>query len=296
MEPHKKRDITQALDAAIAKVARQELDRLGHELSRSQVAANIAGALDSLLGLSKDTKPTYDAWDALFYALWYQPSQVNLAYTLAQKMPVALSPLKGGGSLEVFDFGCGALAVEMGLRIAQLGAGDSALQVHSTDESDAMKGVGVNILREFESICRDRTVGGQGLGRGNRSGRGRPTKRWLTAFHVAYRENAPRVAMELDRLVGREKPDLVLVTKNSKSSAPLYRVRHLAYRERGKMPPGDGELCNPGEEKLEEVNGLRRELAAWPDLSDKRRLLTSDTRWDEHVRRSEVRRFERGPL
>ncbi len=62
------------------------------------------------------------------------------------------------------------------------------------------------------------------------------------------------------------------------------------------MSAGDGEICNLGEEKLREVNALRQELAAWPELSQKRGLLTSDTRWDEHVRYSEVRRFVRASL
>ena len=296
MDFRQKSDVTQALDAAIAKVARKELDRLGRDLSRSQTAEKIAGALDALLGLSTGNRPKYDDWDALFYTLWYQPSQINLAYTLTQKVPAELNPLKGEGALHVIDFGCGALAVQIGLRIAHLSAIGATLQVCSIDVSDAMKDIGAKILREFEINYVGSGGGSSSFPDRTRGADGKASKRWLTAFHVAYRENAPEVKRELDGLIGRDRPDFVLVTKNSRSAEPLYRVTHLAYTEKGKMAAGDGELCNPGEEKLQEVNAFRGELATWPDLSERRGLLESDTRWDEHVRYSEARRFVRASL
>lgn len=60
MDFRQKRDVTQALDAAIAKVARKELDRLSRDLSRSQTAGKIATALDGLLGLREGSKPKYE--------------------------------------------------------------------------------------------------------------------------------------------------------------------------------------------------------------------------------------------
>ena len=159
-----------------------------------------------------------------------------------------------------------------------------------------MKGIGAKIVREFETSYVGSTAGSQSPIRENGGTSGKAGKRWLTAFHVAYHENAPEVKREIDGLIGRGKPDFVLVTKNSRSDEPLYCVTHISYMEKGKMSAGDGEICNLGEEKLREVNALRQELAAWPELSQKRGLLTSDTRWDEHVRYSEVRRFVRASL
>ena len=66
----------------------------------------------------KDRKPDYDdPWVALLYLTWYQPSQVNLAYTLSRRILGATNPFLSG-SLQIVDYGCGALAMLFGLALA----------------------------------------------------------------------------------------------------------------------------------------------------------------------------------
>ena len=107
-----------ALDTAITKVAKKRLASLSADQSDQRIAMRIYRSLDSLRQLQRGVMPDYNDWDALIYCLWYQPGHVNLAYTLARKVPASKNPLvTGKGQLRVIDFGCGALAVQFGLAL-----------------------------------------------------------------------------------------------------------------------------------------------------------------------------------
>ena len=169
--------------------------------------------------------PCYDAWDALLYSTWYQPSQINLAYTLARKVTKDKNPLRSGsGSLEVFDFGCGALAMQFGLALA---AADTMKKYHtcpqlavvSRDKNKPMHRIGKRLWRRFvdeiadeenypelnalRQVCAALKVDDHGNS---------TATRWLTVLHVAYGESAAEVKKSLDARVRKKKPHMVLVT------------------------------------------------------------------------------------
>ena len=76
--------VTDALSEAITTVAQNELDELTVGLTSSQKAHQIGNALTELEKLSRGTGiPDYnDPWVALFYVTWYQPRQINIAYSM----------------------------------------------------------------------------------------------------------------------------------------------------------------------------------------------------------------------
>ena len=152
--------LSKSLDDAIAATANQRFDDLTRGLDKKEIANRIVGALRSLLRLQEGAKPTYDAWDAVFYALWYQPGQINLAYTLARALlddprnGESFLRLDDGWSLNVNDFGCGAWAMQIGLAIAVAdlkhpSQSAPAVTINLEDESNAMIEMGKRYGERF---------------------------------------------------------------------------------------------------------------------------------------------------
>ena len=226
MDGATERALTRALDSSIAYVATRELDRLSAASStRTETAEAIHRSLRSLERLQHGRMPRYDDWDALLYVTWYQPSQINLAYTIARKVAKDKNPLRSGkGSLEVFDFGCGALVMQFGLALA---AADTMkkhdtcpqIAVISRDKNEPMRRIGKKLWTSFideiadknkypeldalRQVCDSMKVDGHGNS---------TATRWLTVLHVAYRESAAEVKKALDARVKKKKPHMVLVT------------------------------------------------------------------------------------
>ena len=211
MNPETKSAITEALDSSIAKVAEVEFARLCKGLTSTEIADRTNAALNTLMELSNDVKPIYDEWVALFYAVWFQPSHINLAYTLARLLPKEDNPfVESEGTLRVTDFGCGAFALQFGLMLAEietiaLEGRRVSFTVVPKDESVAMKNIGRAILKEFRlsffeefkaSITPDNC----------RANKCFPKSRWVVALHVAYSENAESVRSELDEITATEAP------------------------------------------------------------------------------------------
>lgn len=106
--------------------------------------------------------PNYrNKWVALLYLLWYQPAQINLAYTLAQRVPEHSNPLLARApSLSVLDFGCGSLAMQFGLALAVIDkyrkfGSDSRITLYQHDESNEMKDIGSKVWEQFmHEICK----------------------------------------------------------------------------------------------------------------------------------------------
>ena len=150
--------VTRALDATITKVAGEQLRWLSSGLPPDEIAERIHQVFRSFQRLTV-AAPDYDGWHALLYALWYQPSQINLAYTLARKVPKEKSPLRTGNGRQVIDFGCGALAMQFGLALA---AADSLeelkvqprVAIISEDSSTPMRDMGLN----FGSISSTKSI------------------------------------------------------------------------------------------------------------------------------------------
>ena len=225
--------VTQALDTAISTVAEEWFEKLSHRMTEQEIAEKVCKTLRSLERLQRGEMPQYDAWDALFYALWYQPSQINLAYTLARNIPESLNPLISGiGHLEVFDFGRGALAMNFGLSLA---SSDFARKtpprifVAGGDASESMQQIGWEIwdcfieemcevkdypeLRSLRRTCFNMKVERKGTA---------PTARWLTILHVAYEENFDEVGQNLSDQIKLQKPDLIIATTHKVSEGWLY--------------------------------------------------------------------------
>ena len=237
--------LTSALDKAITETAQAEFSRLSAGLTDVQVLEKIYSSLCSLKGLRGGEIPEYNEWDALFYVLWYQPEHINLAYTLAQvRLEQDQASIQASGGLEVYDFGCGMLAMQFGLALAsadtlEAGQYPPALTVTSSDTSQPMLLLGRKLWDKF---IREVTIGGYPslekvqkacgvLSFVNPSGwtdtppwvryssffdysSGPNDNRWLTALHVAYEDSHYEVSKELNRIVKRDKPQKILVTSH----------------------------------------------------------------------------------
>ncbi len=231
--------VGEALDTAITKVAQRRLASLSAGQSDQRIAMRIYRSLDSLRKLQRGVMPKYNDWDALFYCLWYQPGHVNLAYTLARKVPTSKNPLvTGKGQLSVIDFGCGALAVQFGLALV---AADTLakrrklpqIAVLPIDTSEPMKSIGWSIwsqftdeierypeLRALQSVCNEMKFDNE-----HRT----EAVVWLTALHVAYEENTEEVESALADIIEREQPNVVLVTTQGSSATHAYSAEAYDY-------------------------------------------------------------------
>ena len=190
--------------------------------------------------------PDYDEWDAPLYLTWFQPAQINLAYTLIQEILENRNPLHSD-SLQVVDFGCGALAMQFGfaLAVAEKPAGSGALPQISVDPSDSsmpMRRVGLELWHDFvrETSDAEKYPELAALQRVLKAirpcVRRNASTRWLTALHVAYKKNAEPVANALDREVGTWKPDVVLVTSRSEAACWAYSLdENFQYEAAGEQ-------------------------------------------------------------
>ena len=238
--------VTKALDTSIASVAEEEFDNLCEGLSRQQIANGIRDSLRSLEKLRSGLMPNYDNWDAVFYSLWYQTSHINLAYTLARQIPGSSNPLlSGNGSLQVFDFGCGALAMQCGLVLAATETMQEQetlpqIAIISEDASGPMKEIGQKIWRRFldqiakyhelkalRDVCRT-----MGFDVEINS----PATFWLTALHLAYKEYQYKVKIHqgLGELVQKYDPSVVLITTHPQNRGSAYSPDVSAYEKNEK--------------------------------------------------------------
>lgn len=164
--------VANALDHAIANVARAESSRLREEQSDEEVARGIETALRGLDGLRERRMPCYDDdWLAVLYSTWYQPSHINLAYSMiaavAGRREGSLAP---NGRLHVFDFGCGTMAMQFGVALAtadalQQGQPPTAVSVTSIDSSQKMIDLGMKIWQNFKQEVWEGTTNSLGWGR-----------------------------------------------------------------------------------------------------------------------------------
>ncbi len=259
--------VTKALDSAIVKAAHESLEELVAQLDEQQIANNILRALSALRDLQRGIMPEYDPWVALLYAIWYQPGHINLAYTLTRLIPKDNNPLhNGSGDLQVFDFGCGELAMQFGLALAAADAYHTyhrtpKISVVSEDDSEPMKKIGRDIWHNFLGqvstypelaslleICQAMKPSSE---------HDPKAICWLTALHVAYEENAETVKQQLDFQVSRWKPELVLVTAHEVSEAWAYNPASYGYSDISQVFSG-AQFVLDGE--FEEVTKFRTDL------------------------------------
>ena len=147
--------VAKALDKAIAKAAKTEIRRLVKAKGNKRTARAIENALHSLTGLQNGEIPNYDdEWLALLYSTWYQPSHINLAYSMIKEMAKRRNPKRAimtrKGKLHVVDFGCGALAMQFGVALAaadalQQGQTLTSIKIDLIDSSQPMIDFGMEI-------------------------------------------------------------------------------------------------------------------------------------------------------
>lgn len=261
------RDVTRALDRAIARSAEARLKFLAKSSDSRKTAERIVGALRSLKLLQDGGKPQYDAWCAVFYALWYQPGQINLAYTLARSLLKemrdrdSLLRLDEGWHLQVDDLGCGTGATQFGVALAMtsLQHGSQsfpAVTMKPEDESPSMKAMGEMIWRAFVADSRgDVERACLAVGKRPPATQGLRQEAWLTAFHSFYQEDDQFRTVAFPRQVEDKSPDFVIVSTQGKSGNYLpdipsgYRI-HVA--------PRSLELSGGGE--FTEIDDLRARI------------------------------------
>ena len=227
--------VADAIDSAIASVGRNEFTRLSRGSSISQQASKVSGALNSLKDLQSGGLPVYaDEWVGLFYLLWYQPKQINLAYSMIKDLVSKKQSgrLIQGDRLHVVDFGCGALAMQFGVALAAADALESGqvikiVRIDSFDQCEPMITLGETLWEAFEeriqtrptvhelnSVCQmmqcnhyndaaslNNAV--DSLARGDR---------WLSAIHTIYEVNELSVRESLNFLKSQLNPDRGFVT------------------------------------------------------------------------------------
>ena len=240
-------EVKNALDKAIAAVAEQELTRLTKGLNNEQIAEKVVESLQSLDRLRFGKIPNYDEWDAIFYH-WYQPSHINLAYSIIKSANVL------SDRLYIVDFGCGALAMQFGVVLAaadaiERGQSITEIKIDSIDTSQAMVNIGQKIWEQFKrEIVRtpnlrylDRAydiiqpiqfitqqidgierIGFEQIGFARRG------NVLMSAIHAVYNENRDDVQRSLRSIVDRLDPDVCFASTHFSSRNLLSEVWSFA--------------------------------------------------------------------
>ena len=231
--------VAKALARALVKVAEDEYQRLSKELNgdRVEIAKAVEKALRELRELWGNKMPCYnDDWVPLLYSTWYQPSHVNLAYSMIEQRRED-DALTKTGRLHVVDFGCGPLAMQFGVALAvadalQRGERIDSIRVDLVDSSRGMIDMGRKIWCQFkEEIREDRQlaplidacslVKSKMLEDIERTDVCEGEDRWISAIHAVYEENKCEVETDLNKLGYRMNPDVGFVTSHIRNSS-LY--------------------------------------------------------------------------
>ena len=287
------------LDSAIAGMAACEFARLTHGLSVGEKARRVSSALDSLHGsIRRLEMPAYaEELVALFYSVWYQPFQVNAAYSLLSRLLAERRHrLNQDGSLDIVDFGSGALAAEIGLALAvadqvSRGIAPCKTQVFLVEPSDAMTRTGFGVWERFmvangwevavdvaswSTTARlgDATISVQRIHTPWSFEAQTGADRWLVAMHAFYAEQQEAIKRDLSDIEGKFGPDLGLFTFHRESEGGVNYVSPFA-REGDQAPISP--LMMSG--AVVRVNRWRRAVADTLGLQDDVRL-TRPTEWD----------------
>ena len=157
-----KRAVAETLENAIIRAANHEMSHIWDDWVAANNGIAVENALGSLRSLQRGGIPRYDdRWVALLYSSWYQPSHINMAYSMIAAMTqigfTNGATLTNSGDLHVVDFGCGALAMQFGVCLAvadslEQGQTIRKVRVDSIDTSQSMIDVGLKIWKEFKNL------------------------------------------------------------------------------------------------------------------------------------------------
>ena len=268
--------LPRALSDSIVKVAEDELARLSGGLDRGAVTEAVENALDELKGLQSGRIPDYeDEWVALFYMTWFQPAQINLAYSMINTMVNGRAPEKAAmtdkGGLHVVDFGCGALAMQFAVAFAaadalQMGERVASIRICSMDASQAMVDIGSKVWERFKIEVKGSTE----LAILNEACEAlKPTRTvtfwhsvptrgedsWLSALHTFYATNVESVKDWLARIANRTKPDVGFITSHG-SGRGHELIRTVSPFENGDF----SDIVTAFDGELEGITRWRRNL------------------------------------
>ena len=269
-----------ALEQSIMNVANAEYERLAQGMTADQRADRIGRALRSLTLLQTGGMPDYEeAWNALFYMLWYQPKQVNLAYSIIrgvieQRLDGNTFLNRENGRLHIVDFGCGSLAMQFAMALVVADALErgeliGAVHIDSMDSSQVMINLGQATWNEFQRLVReDPLLDDLSLSFETITSATYPVEPppaierdtswdcWLSAIHAVYDTNLGYVKDALRRYKDDLNPDLGFITSFHLkeglvlAASPFQNDDRYVGSAGNFAPQFDGILAN--------ITGLRR--------------------------------------
>ncbi len=232
------------LEKAIIEVGNAELDRLSEPLDDKTVANNIESALRVLQRLSC-VQPTYTEWISLWYLLWYQASQANVAagmmrnlidyriyYHIKRREP---------RNLCIIDVGSGALNGVLGLSDVT-NAYDFRFTDFSTvnyvaiDPSNEMTSLGIQLLDDLRNLRLDSPPSPRAIGSHWKfnfhhmneldtariaSMNDRETEYWLFSFNSLQPGQSSEVQETLSSVMRDFKPTIGMFSSSSKANQQL---------------------------------------------------------------------------
>ena len=253
--------VKDALDRAIETVANKEFRRLHKNSTPIGTAKKIEYALKELRKLQSGKIPDYtDEWVALLYLTWYQPSQINLVYSVIKKM------LSKGVSLDdklhVVDFGCGARAMQFGVALAvadalEQGKSINTIRFDLIDNSQPMISIGRKVWKQFKRDIRA-TPSLEPLNQACSAIKSRTFQStdeieqrtshkrcWVSAIHAVYKKKKGKVKRSINSLVNDLNPDVCLTTTNQMGGkgknllSAIWTANNDKYRSRvwSNQPP-----------------------------------------------------------
>ena len=233
------------LDEIIKAVSEQEFNRLASGLTINEKTEKVRDALESLEKLQRGEMSDYhDEWVALFYH-WYQPSQINLAYSMIKSMIISTNILNE--KLHIVDFGCGSLAMQFGVALALSDAINkrsiTEIRIDSIDTSQAMIDIGQKMWELFKlrvsrypdlyNACEiimpkydiERVESARSSDR-----------RWISAIHSVYDGNKDPVRQSLKNLINRFSPQVGFVSTHDSKESLLSEVLPFYFDPDEKKP------------------------------------------------------------
>lgn len=222
------------LDHVITSVSEQEFKRLASGLNINEKTDKVRDALESLKKLQNGEMSDYhDEWVALFYH-WYQPSQINLAYSMIKSIINSTDILNE--KLHIVDFGCGSLAMQFGVALAVADTINkrpiTEIRIDSIDTSQAM----INIGREMWERFKPRASRYPNLYNAyeiikpkyysdiEQVELAKNSDCWISAIHPVYDENKDDVKQSLKSLRNRLDPDMCFVSTHYSKGDLLSEV------------------------------------------------------------------------
>ena len=248
---------TEAADSAVQRISRamKELDKLRPEAARRAVDGSEIEGVRGELAKREEARDQPDYADpdvARFYTQWYLPQQINVTYSETVRV-LGRSRSRRADTLQLVDYGAGTGAMVVGLALAIANHAwcehwPKRLRAYQIDHPamlDAGQAMWDAILKEAHGALAlqglaevmSRTVVEHLPLDKNLDYAAPPTsedaERWLTAIHVAYEDDMPKINVEVQSLCSSLRPHVSIRT------APWAKKRHLKGQRRIRLRFGD---------------------------------------------------------